>query len=55
MDYSYTLEVRDAGEKGMILPAKDIRPTAEETWAGIFAAAQELAYRFYPHLPYCFN
>lgn len=51
--YSYTLEMRDAGERGMILPAQQIIPTAEETWAGIYAAAVELAHRFYDYLPSC--
>lgn len=45
--------MRDAGERGMILPAQQIIPTAEETWAGIYAAAVELAHRFYDYLPSC--
>lgn len=53
VEYSYTLEMRDAGEKGMILPAQQIIPTSEETWAGIYAAAQELAHRLYPYSPSC--
>ena len=28
--------MRGAGERGMILPAKQIIPTSEETWAGNF-------------------
>ncbi|KAI9553939.1 hypothetical protein GHT06_019210 [Daphnia sinensis] len=51
--YSYTLEMRDAGVRGMILPAQQIVPTAEETWAGIYAASVELAHRLYQHLPSC--
>jgi len=46
--YSYTIELRDAGERGMILPAKHIIPTGEETWAGVYAAARELATRITP-------
>ena len=34
VNYSYTIEIRGAGERGMILPAKQIVPTSEETWAG---------------------
>jgi hypothetical protein len=51
--YSYTVEMRDAGERGMILPAQQIVPTAEETWAGIYAASVELAHRLYDELPSC--
>lgn len=53
VNYSYTIEIRGAGERGMILPAKQIVPTSEETWAGILAAASELADRLYPHLSSC--
>lgn len=34
-DYSVTIELRDRGEHGFVLPKKEILPTAEETWAGI--------------------
>lgn len=33
--YSYTIELRDAGANGFILPAKEIIPTGEELWSGI--------------------
>ncbi|XP_035705148.1 carboxypeptidase B-like [Folsomia candida] len=36
--YSYTLELRDYGLFGFLLPAYQIIPTAEETWAGIQAS-----------------
>ncbi|KAB7497328.1 Carboxypeptidase A1 [Armadillidium nasatum] len=36
--YSYTLELRDTGVHGFLLPEDQIIPTAEETWAGLFAA-----------------
>jgi hypothetical protein len=36
--YSFTLELRDTGTYGFLLPAVEIVPTAEETWAGLIAA-----------------
>ncbi|XP_062990698.1 carboxypeptidase A1-like [Elgaria multicarinata webbii] len=33
--YSYTFELRDKGTSGFLLPAKQIIPTAEETWLGL--------------------
>uniref|UniRef100_A0A8C6WN64 Carboxypeptidase A1 n=1 Tax=Neogobius melanostomus TaxID=47308 RepID=A0A8C6WN64_9GOBI len=33
--YSYTFELRDTGRYGFILPANQIEPTAEETWAAL--------------------
>ncbi|XP_012262766.2 carboxypeptidase A2-like [Athalia rosae] len=33
--YAYTLELRDRGIYGFLLPARQIVPTARETWAGI--------------------
>jgi hypothetical protein len=36
--YSYTIELRDTGTFGFLLPAVEIVPTAQETWAGIIAA-----------------
>jgi len=36
--YSYTIELRDTGEYGFLLPEDQITPTAEETWAGIIAS-----------------
>ena len=40
--YSYTLELRDRGDFGFLLPSSQIIPTGEETWAGIQAAVQEM-------------
>lgn len=53
VDYSYTVEMRDAGESGRILPSKQIVDSSEETWAGLYAVARELATRLYPHRPQC--
>lgn len=36
--YSYLLELRDLGRHGFLLPTRDILPTAEETWQGIYAS-----------------
>uniref|UniRef100_A0A3P8Y524 Carboxypeptidase A1 n=1 Tax=Esox lucius TaxID=8010 RepID=A0A3P8Y524_ESOLU len=33
--YSYTMELRDTGRYGFLLPANQIIPTAEETWLGL--------------------
>lgn len=41
--YSQTVEVRDTGRYGFILPPEQIIPTAEETWAAIQANAKFLA------------
>uniref|UniRef100_A0A0C9RW39 CBPB_3 protein n=2 Tax=Fopius arisanus TaxID=64838 RepID=A0A0C9RW39_9HYME len=38
--YSYTLELRDRGTYGFLLPATQIIPTARETWAGVRAIAR---------------
>ncbi|RVE71339.1 hypothetical protein OJAV_G00050730 [Oryzias javanicus] len=35
--YSYTFELRDTGYHGFLLPAKQIVPTAEETWLALMA------------------
>ncbi|KAK2710442.1 hypothetical protein QYM36_011835 [Artemia franciscana] len=40
--YAYTLELRDKGYYGFLLPPKYILPTAEETWNAIKACANEL-------------
>ncbi|XP_047736396.1 inactive metallocarboxypeptidase ECM14 [Hyalella azteca] len=37
INYSFTLELRDTGTFGFLLPAIEIVPTAEETWAGLIA------------------
>ncbi|KAF3016821.1 hypothetical protein E8E14_010595 [Neopestalotiopsis sp. 37M] len=33
-DFSYTIELPDTGDYGFVLPPEQIRPTAEELWAG---------------------
>ncbi|XP_043821165.1 carboxypeptidase A1-like [Dromiciops gliroides] len=33
--YSFTFELRDTGSYGFLLPAKQIIPTAQETWLGL--------------------
>lgn len=38
--YSYTVELRDRGTYGFLLPASQIVPTAREIWAGIRAIAR---------------
>ena len=40
--YAFTLELRDKGQHGFLLPMDQIIPTAEETWAAIQAVAQDL-------------
>ncbi|KAM8892254.1 carboxypeptidase A5 isoform 1-T2 [Spinachia spinachia] len=35
--YSFTFELRDTGRYGFILPAKQIIPTAQETWLALMA------------------
>lgn len=51
--YSYTLEMRDASERGMIVPAQQIISIAEETWAGLHAVAVELGRRLYSDAVEC--
>lgn len=34
-EYSYTFELRDRGRYGFILPADQIIPSGEETWAAL--------------------
>ncbi|XP_012270225.1 carboxypeptidase B-like isoform X2 [Orussus abietinus] len=41
--YSYTMELRDRGTYGFLLPASQIVPTAREAWAGIRAIARLVA------------
>ncbi|XP_074602732.1 carboxypeptidase B-like [Brevipalpus obovatus] len=43
--YSYTIELRDTGRKGFLLPADQILPTGEETFEGMKKFALELASR----------
>ena len=33
--YVYTVELRDKGDVGFLLPPQEILPTVEETWAGL--------------------
>lgn len=33
-EFSYTIELRDTGNFGFVLPATEIRPAAKENWAG---------------------
>ena len=40
--YSYTLELRDRGQYGFVLPRRYIVPVCEETWQGIKTAALQL-------------
>jgi murein tripeptide amidase MpaA len=41
--YVYTIELRDTGRYGFVLPADQILPTGQETWAGIRVLAEEIA------------
>lgn len=36
--HTFALELRDTGKYGFLLPADQITPSGEETWAGIIAA-----------------
>lgn len=40
--YAYTLELRDTGRYGFLLPAEQILPTGEETFAGIKTMAKAI-------------
>ena len=40
--YSFSLELRDRGQYGFFLPRSQIVPTAEETFTGILAMANEI-------------
>ena len=44
--YSYALELRPDGLPGFILDRKFIKPTVEETWAGIKAMSREIKSEF---------
>ncbi|XP_068082032.1 carboxypeptidase B-like [Anabrus simplex] len=41
--YSYTIELPDKGNYGFVLPANQIEPVGEETWAAIKAIAQQFS------------
>jgi murein tripeptide amidase MpaA len=41
-NYAYTIELRDRGTYGFVLPANQITPTVTETWAGVLAALQAI-------------
>ncbi|CAG2107277.1 unnamed protein product [Medioppia subpectinata] len=41
--YVYCLEMRDEGQHGFLLPAKDIIPVGNETYAAVKAMAREIA------------
>lgn len=40
--YSFSIELRDRGVFGFLLPRTEIIPTAEETWNGILAVVSYL-------------
>jgi len=39
----YTIELRDSGRYGFLLPKNQIEPTGEETWVGVKALALKVA------------
>jgi hypothetical protein len=44
--YVYSIELRDTGIYGFLLPAEQIIPTGEETWAFHMVAAQHMIKEF---------
>lgn len=44
--YAYSMELRDTGTFGFLLPASQIIPTAEETWAFHVSAANDIVAEF---------
>jgi len=44
--YSYTIELRDTGKHGFLLPAEQIIPTGQETWEGIRVMADDIAKKY---------
>lgn len=42
-DYSFTIELRDTGKFGFLLPVNQIGPTQKETWAGFHAMNKYIA------------
>lgn len=51
--YAYTLELRDSGRFGFLLPAKQIVPSGRETWVAVYASVLELAKRTYTDSASC--
>lgn len=51
--YAYTLELRDSGRYGFILPANQILPSGKETWNAMYATAVELSSRVYTDSASC--
>ena len=49
--YSYTLELRDKGHYGFVLPPHLIMPTAREAWDGVKAAVIKLIQKGKPQAP----
>lgn len=41
--YSYTIELRDQGDYGFLLPPQQILQTCEETWEGVKVIARQVA------------
>ncbi|XP_014667694.1 PREDICTED: carboxypeptidase B-like [Priapulus caudatus] len=44
--YTYTVELRDTGEYGFLLPEEQIEPTSEETWEAIKVIASQIISEF---------
>ena len=44
--YVYSIELRDTGAYGFLLPASEIIPNAEETWAFHLVAARQIIEEF---------
>ena len=42
IEYVYTIELRDEGQFGFLLPPAQIEPTVIETWAGMKAFAMHI-------------
>lgn len=51
--YAFTLELRDSGRYGFLLPASQILPSGKETWTALYASAVELATRVYSDSASC--
>ena len=48
--YSYTVELRDTGKNGFILPPAQIEPSGKETWEAIIVMANQLIAEYGPTL-----